>query len=457
MVGLIAALPALWIVYALVDDRDSVHPGAWPAFAAGVLLCAGQSIHYTCLYLGVPWVVACFAVIARARPLRALALSAWFLAGVIVLLGVFEVVYRLVPGKKAYIDPVIFLFRQNAIHQAGFGFWLKVSVWMESFTTLMGLPMMLLVVAGAIVCFVPALRPRWLSDAAAYVLGLTGTMAIAYVILTPRSASIVKRLRCKSALRRLPRSPSHGSRNSHPARARTVLCFALAVVAFWTPAAESYANYQANQGLGRALHLAYAQPRFKSISLFTWFTRRPVNGLRALRTRRCARYTDAAHLARGSDDTWTVAGHAAAGAFSAHQCTDEAYLEGAGLNMFRHFNREPEMCEARVYDGTDIARQLSAPPLSVVRAAADFSYGGFAPAYTIGRTGGPSTNVGWMSGSGPTHYIDLEFAQPTRLEGITVVPPRLHRMGRPHRQPRGVGRRFGVGHARTPLLWIVAR
>jgi hypothetical protein len=484
--GLLAGIPAIMILLARFETinqatswwklgRDYVLPG----FLVGL----GQSLHYTTLYFCLP-IVAVYGVVAlvRYRSLRTFLNLALFVVGLLcwfVPVQVLSLAYE--PFPTSMLGVII--GQVTALHSQ-YDKLADLASWVHFFYEDMGVPMMIAVVAGAVLLARDRTRPSYVARVHAQVMIWSSALAVAYLVITPsvafyRQLSAYQIFFMLFAVVAIDLAVSRLRAGGILAR-RAVGVAAMLLIAFVPSLLRMPEVFVDAQGLGRAVNRAH-QVAGKGNVVFIEFydidvhpdaiiARSDLAGLgdddvivTDFPTLYFAKFPDLLALFH---DARPVA------SYPTEWCSVENWVEERTYWQFRRYHDEPESCHAQVYRVRDLRRAAQGTPLPVASLAASSTLSPDNQPALVFTERHPPVPIDyrlpccnrfpfmrdiWSSLPVPgPHWLEVSFAHPATIGRATIVlpnyfaPPGFTQVARPL-QIRVLGAASADGPLR--LLW----
>ncbi|HEV3153086.1 MAG TPA: hypothetical protein VGZ02_04725 [Candidatus Baltobacteraceae bacterium] len=484
--GLLAGLPALVILlkgYRTVDRSQPLYRSIFFFLLPGFLIGLGQSIHYTLTYFAGPisLVYWCYVLRGNFRSRAVWANAGYFVLGValwFVPVQLLSLQYHPFAGSMLGI-----MFGQVSALRSPYDKLSDWATWLHFFLEDMGLPMMLLVAAGAVIAFRDRWRPTYISAFHARLLFWACAIAVAYVLITP-SIAFYRQLSLYQIFFMLFAAIAIEVATQRLARFNAALragAFCLVcILAAWVPSiARMPEVFAASAGLGRAVNAAHAATRNRGRVYFIEFydnnldprsliSRADLQRLKPgdvivtdFPTLFFVKYPDLFALFH---DTAPIA------SFPTEWCTIENWVEERTYWNFRRYQDEPESCNARVYSVAALRQSASGKPLAVAAVRSDSTMGpAFGTSWVLARRSPavpmdmskccnavPAVNDLWASaGNTRKHWLEIDFSRPVKLHAVTIVPanyfspPGWDTVGRPQTVAL-----YGIGSRRkSTVLW----
>ncbi len=452
--GLLAGVPAMIVLLGGFEAlplranwRQLVLGFALPGFLVGV----GQAVHYTELYFAGPISAVYWAFALRRWGPRAPLLQKLgaYVAGILAWFAPVQwLSLQYHPFHDSMLGTLIF---QVDNHLSPYGRIADFITWCQIFFDEMGLPMIVAVVAGAVILYRDDLRPDYVERTRARLIVVSTALACVYFVLTPtypfyRQFSGLQMffvlfavVAIEHAVRRAP---------LRTGAQRVAAAAALyAAVAFLPSVLRGPEVFIAQQGLGRAVNFAFAAAKTPArvyyMATYDWDVHPHALLSRADFDRLGAGdvlvtdYPIFYHV-KYPDIFALLHDVKPAASYPTEWCTQETWAELRSYFAFRKWWMEPENCDAQVYLMSDVKRYLARrKPLRVAAVTADSA---FAPRYDPSRVlalrnpalplddnyfGREMFDDLWASrefGS-ESHWVQLTFAEPAPIGAVTIVPP----------------------------------
>lgn len=449
--GLLAGLPALLILIAQEPGlrKHATRKVLLAFFFSGFLIGVGQAIHYTELYLCGPFALVYFvpALLPRFRTAAIWKRLGAFVAGLVAWFGPVQwLSLQYHPFKDSMIGTLIF---QVDNHLSPYSRLTNLATWWHILIDEMGIPMMIAVVAGSVILIRDRWRPAYFTRVHARLAVWTSVIACAYFAWTPafpfyRQLSGLQLFFALFAVVAIERAASRLRHMGSPIYIGAIATMYIAV-AFLPSFVRGPEVFVAQQGLGRAVNLAYARAsnpdRVHFMATYDWdpnpkaiLSRADFDALRDddyivtdYPIFYHVKYPDIFALLY---DTKPI------GAFPTEWCTQEIWAELRSYFWFRRWYDEPANCEAQVFRVADFRAAERGTPLSVSQVTADSTLTpqqGPDRVLALRNPSGPLDDNyfgrelysdQWVSNEQPgPHWLQVTFAKAARIGAVTVVPP----------------------------------
>lgn len=452
--GLLAGVPAIILLlkaYDRINEPQSVRAALISFLLPGFLIGLGQSIHYTLTYFAGPigFVYCCYALAGHWKSRTVWTHIGYFVLG----LALWFVPVQLLslqfhPFSQSMLG---ILTGQVTALKSPYDKISDLTTWIHFFLEDMGLPMMILVVAGAIFAYRDDLRPAYLSRFYGRLMSWSSFLATAYLLITP-SIAFYRQVALYQIFYMLFAAIAIDvfAKRLFPGRTalRSITACAVFLLAAWVPSVGRMPEvFFDSQGLGRAINTAHAAAgshgkvyfiEFYDIDLhpLSIISRQDFNALKPgdmivtdFPTLFFAKYPDIFALLH---DTHPIA------SYPTEWCTRENWVEERTYWNFRRYQDEPESCNAQVYSVAAIRKAQVGKVLRIASVRADSTMAPkFAPSRVFALRSPavpmymtdccnavPAARDLWASdGSTRNHWIDIRFARAAQLSTVTVVSP----------------------------------
>jgi hypothetical protein len=452
--GFLAGLPALILLLRARDTMTEPKPiGSMLLFflLPGFLFGLGQSIQYTLTYFAGPvsavyWY---YAFVGQWQSRVVWRHFSFFVAGVALWFAPVQALSLCFhPFNMSMIG---ILLNQVDTLSSHYDKLSQLATWLHFFLEDMGVSMMVLVTAGALISYRDAWRPSYISQFHARLIFWSCFILIAYLVVTPsiafyRQVALYQFFFMLFAMIAVDVWTKRLFPTLKVLRAAAVCT--LFFLAAWVPSlARMPEVFVASQGLGRAViaaHRAAAESHGKVyfIEFYDYdlyplsiISRQDFDRLKPgdvivtdFPTLFFVKYPDLFALLH---DAGPIA------SFPTEWCTRENWVEERTYWNYRRYQDEPESCNAQVYRVSTIRKEEAGKPLRVLSVRADSE---MSPQYPPSRVFAirspavpmdmtdccnavPAARDLWASdGNTRKHWLQITFAHPTRLHAVTVVP-----------------------------------
>lgn len=436
ILGIPFIVAGILLMQAWANDREG--GGLWKfltGVAAGILFWTSQSIHYTSLYLLIPFLIAFFLT----NPLGNWKSQVFWLfliglgIGFIVPMIVLELSYLHIPGMKSANSPFLSMLQVGSIHQSGLTSTDRLRFWAKAANGLYGVPFLLLCVAYAFDVGSRVRRRAQPSSSLEVRLLLAAVIAICLVVSSPeqpfaRQLSVVVPLLCLSAacgvtaILALVR---------HHRRTQWAIGTALIVATLATPVYRSFETLKAHRGLGRALSFVQRHTGSPVAWLETaWFPDDPRSPPSVfLRAELDALAPDTLVISyqpwmflRNSPSFRAMirpenAEYVRPNLYSTFAMWTELF--GRGHPDFRY---DPAMANVMVFRAGKIQSPRDEAPLRLAQISGSSANATTAgPEKVFDRDSGGRDYSGWVSAKQLPATLHLRFAVPSRLEQMLIL------------------------------------
>ena len=431
LLGLPFVLVGLWILF---HPHTFSMPGRRQAglcFLAGSLFGFAQSIHYTSLYLVLPFCVVFWGLWLLRRWRER---SHWrglvsFGLGCIWLQGALELISDVILGIPWEQGPTMALFNIRMAHSAPGTLLYNLAAWRTSFLSQMGLPLLVAISVGWVMYLKEARTSCSSNRMNRLIVGASIAVGLIYLALSGsipffRQTSVLQPflfLFASVAIVWLARRvmPSRSGQS-----VATILLLAVVGAVPWAQAAEVF---QGHQGLGRAIEWAYANKGDRHLQ---WL---PVS----LWTGDPGTLSSLEQLEASPPDSWLIiyyprgfaSGHPSLRPYleDARPLASWPSFRSAGAWLAEQGSPDPLMDSVRVLELSALLESMQGRVLTITSVSADsVADPSTEPVNVFDRDASPDGATAWLSGSSPMpHVLEITFGEAVPLAELRIIssPP----------------------------------